>query len=271
MPHIDFLASSVASVEEAFSIAENNLFSPLFFANSFDDSPLRSLIDQGLSDARASVQKRAETSKKRLERYLSEIARTKVLYGDAPENIIGADEVGRGPLAGPVVVCALILPASPLILGLNDSKKLSAHRREELSQLIQQHAIALALEQNTNTQIDEKGIAPALKDTFAGAIARVSREVGEENVSRILLDGRPLHIHAKEEAIVKGDAKVASIAAASIVAKVARDTYMAQVASDFPAYGFEKNKGYGSEEHMEAIKQAGLSPLHRRSFCTKIL
>lgn len=314
MADINFSASSVVSIEEAFSLAENELFSPVFFADTFDDAPLKALIRAGSQDPRVSINRRAEKSLKRLVRYLEEVKRTRVLYGVSevfkperlsgsgkpsdtfplPQNgvsssyvnnasriknvdinsskiIIGADEVGRGPLAGPLVVCALALPSSPLILGLNDSKKLSAKKREKLSALIQKYALAVALEENTNTQIDEKGIGTALRDTFSGAITRVSRQVGEKNIERVLLDGRPLHIHPKEEAIIKGDACIAPIAAASILAKVARDAFMVKVSSDYPAYGFEKNKGYGSSEHISAIRGKGLCPLHRRSFCKSII
>lgn len=187
---------------------------------------------------------------------------------NAPRIVVGLDEVGRGPLAGPVVIGAVVLDPSFYILGLNDSKKLSSKKREELAAIIHRHAKAVFLEQNTAEQIDEKGISRAVRDSFYGALQRAVEHFEEKNIARVCIDGLPLHIHPKECAFVKGDSKVASIAAASIVAKVARDSYMKDLAPSYPSYGFEKNKGYGSAEHIAAIKACGLSAVHRKTFCS---
>lgn len=298
-------ASSVKDIEEAFSFAEQNLFAPLHYPESFDSSRLTELIQQLKPDTRKAVQKRVAVAEKRLERYLAEVERTKTLYQapltvcsndkemrdedmrveDASEEdqkgeyikdedagiIVGLDEVGRGPLAGPVVVGAVVLDPRFYILGINDSKKLSSKKREELAERIQEHALVVVLEQNTNAQIDQKGMSRALRDTFYGALQRVIEQFGEERIKAVCIDGVPLHIHPKEQAYIKGDAKVASIAAASIVAKVARDAYMENVALKYPGYGFESNKGYGSAQHIHAIKERGLTSLHRRSFCTNFV
>lgn len=298
-------ASSVKDIEEAFSFAEQTLFSSLYYPERFDASALTELVQQFKPDTRKAVQKRVAVAEKRLERYLAEVERTKTLYqaplvactkdagtrdGDTRDKvaggkddgahgvrdedagiIVGLDEVGRGPLAGPVVVGAVVLDPRFYILGLNDSKKLSSKKREELAERIQEHALAVVLEQNTNAQIDQKGMSRALRDTFYGALQRVIEQFGEERIKAVCIDGVPLHIHPNEQAYIKGDAKVASIAAASIVAKVARDAYMEKVALKYPGYGFESNKGYGSAQHIHAIKERGLTSVHRRSFCTNFV
>lgn len=302
MDTIDIKASSVKEIEEAFSVTEESLFAPLYYPHRFDAVPLMALIGAAQEDPRKAVLERAETAQKRLYRYLEEVERTRKLYeenGAAGENVcadgaqaasaaensgsetaeegvatdgagvvVGLDEVGRGPLAGPVVIGAVVLDSSFYILGLNDSKKLSSKKREELAAVICRHAKAVILEQNTAQQIDKKGIGRAVRDAFYGAVQRIEDRFGAERIARICIDGLPLHIHPKECAFVKGDSKIASIAAASIVAKVARDKYMKDLAASYPAYGFEKNKGYGSAEHIAAIKAVGLSDVHRKSFCS---
>ncbi len=298
----DIKASSVKEIEEAFSLTEESLFAPLYYPQRFDAAPLMALIGAAQEDPRKAVLKRAETAQKRLYRYLEEVERTRKLYeedgaagtdlgavggplanaakssgaetaegravADGAGVVVGLDEVGRGPLAGPVVIGAVVLDTSFYILGLNDSKKLSPKKREELAAIIHSHAKAVILEQNTAQQIDEKGIGRAVRDAFFGAVQRIEDRFGAEKIARVCIDGLPLHIHPNECAFVKGDNKIASIAAASIVAKVARDKYMKELAASYPAYGFEKNKGYGSAEHIAAIKAVGLSDVHRKSFCS---
>lgn len=183
--------------------------------------------------------------------------------------IIGADEVGRGPIAGPVAVCAIALPRTPRILGLNDSKKLPPSTRESIAIQIEQTAISFHIEFVDAKTIDAIGIMGALKQAFNCAITKVEKDIGGSDI--VLIDGNPLYIHPKETNIIKGDSKSASIAAASILAKVRRDALMDEISKQYPQYGFDSNKGYGTEPHRQAIKEFGLTDIHRRSFCSEFL
>ncbi len=183
-----------------------------------------------------------------------------------PGVVVGLDEVGRGPLAGPLTVAAVVLPDEPQIEGLDDSKKLSWHRREELAARIGQTACAIGLCHIEPARIDADGIGPCLKAAFSGALAQCGAEA-----DAVLVDGNPLHIHPREKNVVKGDGKVACIAAASIYAKVARDALMVELAARYPGYGLDRNKGYGTAEHIEALRELGPSPVHRMSFLGNIL
>ena len=180
--------------------------------------------------------------------------------------VVGLDEVGRGPLAGPLTVAALVLPDEPQVEGLDDSKKLTPKRREELAGRIEETACAIGLYHVESARIDAAGIGPCLKEAFSGALARCGVEP-----DAVLVDGNPLHIHPKEQSIVKGDGKVACIAAASIYAKVKRDALMVELAGRYPGYGFERNKGYGTAEHIAALRRWGPTDVHRRSFIGNIL
>ena len=176
--------------------------------------------------------------------------------------VAGVDEVGRGPLAGPVVAAAVVFPRGAALPPVNDSKQLTPETREHLAAQIKERALAWGICHIPPVQIDERGMAACLHAAMLQAVENTGLEPDS-----VLIDGVPLHIHPKETCIVKGDAKVACIAAASIVAKVARDTMMCEAAKLYPDYGFEQNKGYGSAEHIAAIERIGLSPIHRRSFC----
>jgi ribonuclease HII len=184
-------------------------------------------------------------------------------------NIIGIDEVGRGSLSGPLTLAAVCLPLAPRISGLNDSKKLSALRREELSEQILKTARAYSIIDFEASVIDSLGIGEAVRIGMKRAVEALVAQIGEPDI--VLIDGKPLHVHPREQAIVKGDGKVASIAAASILAKVHRDALMVEYAKDYPLYDWHSNKGYGSATHIAALQQHGLTPLHRRSFCRGIL
>lgn len=180
--------------------------------------------------------------------------------------VAGLDEVGRGPLAGPLTCAAVVLPKEPQIIGLDDSKKISPKRREELAVKILDTAVAVGIAHVQPEEIDACGMAASLKVCMTRALANTGIEP-----DCVLLDGNPLHFHPKEINIVKGDAKVACISAASIVAKVTRDKIMEGFAAQYPQYSFESNKGYGSAAHIAAIKEFGPCPIHRMSFLTKIL
>ena len=181
--------------------------------------------------------------------------------------ICGIDEVGRGPLAGPVYAAAVILPKDCDILYINDSKKLSEKKRETLSAEIREKAVAWAIGTADNKRIDEINILQATYEAMREAIKNLGIKPD------ILLNDAvtiPL-VDIKQIPIIKGDAKSASIASASIIAKVARDSLMAEYAREYPEYGFERNKGYGTAEHIAAIKEYGVTPIHRMSFLKSIL
>lgn len=180
--------------------------------------------------------------------------------------IVGIDEVGRGALAGPLTVCAVALPADPIIWGLNDSKRLTPHKRELLAAQISARALAIGTAHVEPQRIDEIGMGAAVRFAMAQALKDTQLEPDV-----VLIDGNPVHIHPKEHCIVKGDAQVACIAAASIVAKVTRDALMVEYDAKYPQYHFAHSKGYGSAEHIAAIKAYGLTPLHRVSFCGNFL
>ena len=180
--------------------------------------------------------------------------------------IAGVDEAGRGPLAGAVYAAAVILPKGIIIPGLNDSKKLSEKRREELFEVITQKALAYCICSADERRIDEINILNAVFETMNRAVEGLS--VKPEYV---LVDGNMIrNMEIPHETVIKGDAKSASIAAASILAKVARDRYICELAEKYPEYGFEKHKGYGTKAHVEAIQKYGPSPIHRKTFLKKI-
>jgi ribonuclease HII len=181
------------------------------------------------------------------------------------QKIAGADEVGRGPLAGPVVCAAVIMPYDCLIDGVDDSKKLSAKKREQLDVLIRERAIAYAICRVEPQVIDEINILEATKLCMKNAIESLTVVP-----DYVITDGNmTLDITIPQQSIVKGDFKSYSIGCASIIAKVYRDNLMDEYAKQYPAYGFEKHKGYGTAVHITAIKNFGLTPIHRRSFTKK--
>lgn len=180
--------------------------------------------------------------------------------------VVGLDEVGRGPLAGPLTCAAVVLPDEPQIIGLDDSKKISPKRRIELAQQVKEHAHGVGIAHIEPAELDRDGMAKSLRACMLRALEACGLEP-----DCVLLDGNPLHIHPKEINIVKGDGKAACIAAASIVAKVTRDSLMEAYAQQYPEYGFENNKGYGSAAHIAAIKEHGPCPIHRMSFLGNIL
>ena len=179
--------------------------------------------------------------------------------------ICGVDEAGRGPLAGPVCAAAVILPEHLQIPGLNDSKKLSDKKRRDLFPIIKEQAIAYGIAFATVEEIDEINI---LQATFLAMERAVEQLNGQADFA--LIDGnREPKLDIESMAVVKGDSRSASIAAASILAKVTRDDYIEELASRYPQYGFEVHKGYGTKRHYQAIEQFGMCPAHRRSFLKK--
>jgi ribonuclease HII len=218
--------------------------------------------------------KKEETELRRLAKLEAERDRIEMMkefeYRYAEYSFIcGIDEVGRGPFAGPVVAAAVILPKNEEILYLNDSKKLSEKKREELYDVIMEKAVAVGLGSESNEVIDEINIKKATHSAMRKAIADLKDpRTGEKVVPDILLVDAE-HIpdtDIKQIAIIKGDAKSISIAAASIIAKVTRDRLMTEMDKVYPGYDFAGNKGYGTAAHIAAIKELGMTPIHRRSF-----
>lgn len=221
------------------------------------------------ADERKGVIQALATARKRLDAQDAEAARSERMYSFQQELaegvVVGLDEVGRGPVAGPLAVAAVVLPDQPHIFGLNDSKQLTAQRRESLAATIKETALAWAVEYVEPSEIDERGMAASLRLAFTRALAAV--EAQGVRADAVLLDGNALHLDPRERNVVKGDSKCASIAAASIVAKVERDALMDEYAKTWSAYGFDHNKGYASADHIEAIKTLGTCPIHRETFC----
>ena len=219
------------------------------------------------SDERQGVRKLAETAAKRLAALEKERARIETLrryeeqYSEY-EYICGVDEVGRGPLAGPVVAGAVILPKGCRILYINDSKQLSEKKREELYDVITGQAAAWAVGCVSPERIDEINILQATYEAMRQAVGRL-RPVPDLLLNdAVQIPG----ISIPQVPVIKGDAKGITIGAASIVAKVTRDRMMQQYDKTYPEYGFAENKGYGSREHIEALQKHGPTPIHRRSF-----
>ncbi len=218
-------------------------------------------------DGRAGVQILIKRAEKRLDELEIEKQRTEALkyYEKQYEHfgyVCGIDEVGRGPLAGPVVAGAVILPKDCDILYINDSKKLSGKKREELYDIIMEKAVAAAIGYATPKRIDEINILQATYEAMREAIQKLA-----VTPDILLNDAVTIpKISLKQIPIIKGDAKSISIGAASIIAKVTRDRLMVEYDKVMPEYGFASNKGYGAAVHIEAIKKYGPSPIHRKTF-----
>lgn len=245
--------------------AELELFGTV--ATKENVSKIQNFIDVYKVDDRGGVQKIVATAEKRLEKYFAELNRTESIkkYENQYDNylyICGIDEVGRGPLAGPVVAGAVILPKDCDILYINDSKKLSAAKREELYEEIMEKAVATGLGFIGPERIDEINILQATYEAMRQAIGKL-----DPQPDLLLNDAVTIpEVTIDQVPIIKGDAKSISIGAASIIAKVTRDRLMEEYDRMFPQYGFASNKGYGSAEHIAAIKEYGPTPIHRKSF-----
>lgn len=218
-------------------------------------------------DSRAGVQNLIQKYQKQEEALKKERERTEQMkiYEHKYEDlgwICGIDEVGRGPLAGPVVSGAVILPRDSKILHLNDSKQLTAKKRDELYDVIMREAVAVGIGYASPARIDEINILQATYEAMREAISKLSVKPDV-----LLNDAVKIpQVDIRQVPIIKGDAKSVSIAAASIVAKVTRDRLMEEYDKVLPGYGFASNKGYGSAEHIAALKEIGPSPIHRQSF-----
>lgn len=235
-----------------------------------DLSAIPALLEAYRMDGRSGVQSLIGKYEKKLAALEKERARLEGMchyehaYEGQYELICGIDEAGRGPLAGPVVAGAVILPKNCEILGLNDSKKLSEKKREELYDEIMEKAVAAAVGIVGPGRIDEINILQATYEAMRQAVGKLSK------APELLLNDavRIPDITLPQVPIIKGDAKSVSIAAASILAKVTRDRLMYEYDKIMPEYGFASNKGYGSKMHIEALQEYGPSPIHRKTFIT---
>ena len=239
-------------------------------AASVDELP--AFIAAYENDERAGVQALINKAKKRRLDYEKELLRTEKMkeyerkYASF-SYICGIDEVGRGPLAGPVVAGAVILPRDCQILYLNDSKQLSEKKREELYEVIMENAVSTGLGFVSPERIDEINILQATYEAMRQAIGKLEKEPDLLLNDAVTIPG----VEIRQVPIIKGDAKSVSIAAASIIAKVTRDRLMVQYDEIYPEYGFASNKGYGAAAHLEALKKYGPTPIHRRSFLKNLL
>ena len=246
--------------EKSISIIKNEL-------SSCKEKELQNFISEYGSDPRDGVKKLVLSAEKKKAAYEAELARMHEMFHYErlyPEKtyIAGLDEVGRGPLAGPVVTCAVILPRPCDILYINDSKQLTAAKRDELYEILTEKAVDYSIGIMDHTVIDEINILEATKKAMEVAVNGLETKPDQLFIDALKLE----NIKIDQRSIIKGDAKSASIAAASIIAKVTRDRMMEEYDELYPGYGFAKNKGYGSAEHIKALKELGPCPIHRRSF-----
>lgn len=252
------------------------LVNKIDIAKYINSKELLELAKSFKKDNRKNINAIGDKIIKQIENLKKEISRVRGMYdfdksfGDY-NFVAGVDEVGRGPLAGPIVACSVILDKNTidddLILGLNDSKKLSEKKREELAEIIKDKAIAYQIAKVSNEEIDQKGISFANNKIFLDSLYGLKVEP-----DLVLSDGYLVKgVKYPNQAVIKGDTKSAAIAAASIVAKVYRDSLMKEYAKKYPYYDFENNAGYGTAKHIEGLKENGACKIHRQSFISKIM
>ncbi|MCE2105687.1 ribonuclease HII [Streptococcus thermophilus] len=236
----------------------------LAILRDLDDPRWASFEEDSRTGVQAAIRKRRKAiltelaEEERLETLLNY---EKSLYTRGIELIAGVDEVGRGPLAGPVVAAAVILPKLCKIKGLNDSKKIPKSKHEAIYNQVMKEAVAVGIGIKDNYVIDDVNIYEATKLAMIEAIEKLNPQP-----EHLLIDAMNLDLPIEQTSIIKGDANSLSIAAASIVAKVTRDKMMADYEQEFPGYAFAKNAGYGTKEHLSGIDKFGVTPIHRRSF-----
>ena len=245
---------SIKDIKQLFEQAEKEQWNALF--------------SQYKTDERAGVQKLITQYENKLVKYRKEQERLYRMleferkYGDEFSCICGIDEAGRGPFAGPVVAGGFILAKGLTIEGLNDSKQVSAKKREELYDEIKEKAVSVGIGMSSPARIDEINILQATYEAMREAVSQLTLPLGH-----VLADAvRIPKLTVTQTPIIKGDAKCYSIAAASIIAKVTRDRIMREYDRIYPGYGFSDNKGYGSAAHIETLKKKGPVPIHRRTF-----
>ena len=217
----------------------------------------RSGVIQAIAKQKREIQKRIDED----ERLEGMLAYEKECYARGMELIAGVDEVGRGPLAGPVVAAAVILPKGCKISGLNDSKKIPKSKHKEIYEAVLQNAIAIGIGVKDNHVIDQVNIYEATKLAMMEAIGQL-----DPQPQHLLIDAMKLDLPISQTSIIKGDANSLSIAAASIVAKVTRDQMMEEFDKEYPGYDFAQNAGYGTAKQLAGLEQLGVTPIHRLSF-----
>ena len=217
----------------------------------------RSGVIQAIAKRKRDIQKRIDED----ERLEGMLTYEKECYARGMELIAGVDEVGRGPLAGPVVAAAVILPKACKIPGLNDSKKIPKSKHKEIYEAVLQNAIAIGIGVKDNHVIDQVNIYEATKLAMMEAIGQL-----DPQPQHLLIDAMKLDLPIPQTSIIKGDANSLSIAAASIVAKVTRDQMMEEFDCEYPGYDFTQNAGYGTANHLAGLDKLGVTPIHRRSF-----
>ena len=226
------------------------------------------LFEELILDGRAGVQAAISKRKRELQKQVEEdlrlekmLAYEKELYAQGVQLIAGVDEVGRGPLAGPVVAAAVILPKNCKIPGLNDSKKIPKSKHQAIYQAVLDQALSIGIGVKDNRVIDQVNIYEATKLAMLEAIQEL-----ELQPQHLLIDAMKLDLPISQTSIIKGDANSLSIAAASIVAKVTRDQMMTAYDQEYPGYDFAQNAGYGTAKHLQGLEKQGVTPIHRRSF-----
>ena len=236
----------------------------LAMIDELDHPFFEELILDGRAGVKAAISKRKRELQKQVDEDLrleKMLAYEKELYTQGIDLIAGVDEVGRGPLAGPVVAAAVILPKACKIPGLNDSKKIPKSKHKEIYEAVLQNAIAIGIGIKDNQVIDQVNIYEATKLAMREAIGQL-----EPQPQHLLIDAMRLDLPISQTSIIKGDANSLSIAAASIVAKVTRDQMMEEFDRKYPGYDFAQNAGYGTAKHLAGLDQLGVTPIHRRSF-----
>lgn len=235
--------------------------------------PTQELVDQLGNDQRKGVQKLADQLNRQIQRQLKMESRFATMlrfereyWDQGLQMIVGVDEAGRGPLAGPVVAAAVVIDPDFHLLGLNDSKKLSEEEREEYYDLIQEQALGVGVGIVDHQEIDQINILQASFKAMRLAIQELASQGIEPGI--ILVDGDKFipGVATRQEPLVGGDGASISIAAASVIAKVTRDRVMIEMGEKYPGYGFERNKGYGAPEHLQGLRELGPTPIHRQTF-----
>ena len=244
---------TISQVKEILS-SIHSIEDPMFQQLSLD-------MRKGVQTALKSCLKRIEKEQKRAEHFIEMQYYERLAYQEGASFIAGVDEVGRGPLAGPVVAAAVILPKNIEDLGFDDSKKLSASKREEIYRLIQEKAIAIGIGIVDADIIDQVNIYQASRLAMQQAVSELKIQP-----DYLLIDAMKIDVNTPQIGIIKGDAKSISIAAASIVAKQVRDQMMQEFDELYPGYDFSNNAGYGTQKHLEGLKTNGICPIHRKTF-----
>ena len=244
---------TISQIKEILS-SIHTIDDPMFQQLSLD-------MRKGVQTALKSCQKRIEKEQKRAEHFIEMQYYERLAYQEGASFIAGVDEVGRGPLAGPVVAAAVILPKNIEDLGFDDSKKLSASKREEIYRLIQEKAIAIGIGIVDADIIDQVNIYQASRLAMQQAVSELKIQP-----DYLLIDAMKIDVNTPQIGIIKGDAKSISIAAASIVAKQVRDQMMQEFDELYPGYDFANNAGYGTTKHLEGLQSKGICPIHRKTF-----